>query len=346
VQGLQPSGSTNMGAGLQSALELLKGQPNPSVILLTDGWNNEGMSNAELLAGPVAQAAAGHIPICTVGLGESPPDVDQRLLLDIASRTGGGYRFAGGGVSLGGDLLACHHGQAGQSVGDQRGTVVQGRTAPAGGFTVPAGRRRLTVTLSYPGSEVDLRLTDPAGRPVGAGYPGASVSRAAGLLVLTVTNPAAGRWSQTVVGVRTAAVGEPFVVTAAVDGATAAPHRDAVSAVQAPLDEVERDLRIMLPASAVIAVLLVLVGLVAFVRRRLTRRPAVVPAAPVAVAVAPGAPGGTAPVAAPAPAPARSGAAGCLGCLLWLVFVIDVLALGGSAAMLYLWTTPLLTFPG
>src|SRR5262245_27993109 len=39
VQALQTSGSTNMGAGLKSALDLLQGQPNPSIILLTDGWN-------------------------------------------------------------------------------------------------------------------------------------------------------------------------------------------------------------------------------------------------------------------------------------------------------------------
>src|SRR5262245_49019518 len=32
VQALRTDGSTNMGAGLQSALDLLKGQPNPSVI--------------------------------------------------------------------------------------------------------------------------------------------------------------------------------------------------------------------------------------------------------------------------------------------------------------------------
>jgi hypothetical protein len=41
---------------------------------------------------------------------------------------------------------------------------------------------------------------------------------------------------------------------------------------------------------------------------------------------------------------ARSG--GCVGCLGWLVFVGDVLLLGASAAALYLWSKPLLTFPG
>jgi hypothetical protein len=54
--------------------------------------------------------------------------------------------------------------------------------------------------------------------------------------------------------------------------------------------------------------------------------------------------GGPPGASAPRSSTARSG--GCLGCLGWLVFVVDVLVLGASAAALYLWTTPLLTFPG
>jgi hypothetical protein len=50
----------------------------------------------------------------------------------------------------------------------------------------------------------------------------------------------------------------------------------------------------------------------------------------------------------PAPPPGTSAARsrGCLGCLGWVVFGMDVLLLGASSAALYLWTTPLLTFPG
>jgi hypothetical protein len=384
VQALQTDGSTNMGAGLQSALDLLKGQPNPSVILMTDGWNNDGLSNDQVLSGPVQQAAAGRVPVCAVGLGETPADIDQRLLLDIADRTGGGYHFVGGGA-LGGDLLACHHSLAGQSLGDLRGTVRQGQVVPSPGFDVPAGHRRLTVTLSWPGSQLDARLTDPSGRPVGAGYPGASVARGANVAVVTVSNPAGGHWGLAVAGVQTTPAGEQFVASASTDGATASPHRDALAgALSAPLDETEQELRLTRTATAVVAGALVVLWLLGLVTRPFRRRgrSAATPALQPALAGAPPQPGyqgpqpaqpGAQPGFAPpppagyavptwqppprgpatgagqpaGPAPRRgSPARGCLGCLLWLVFVVDVLVLAGSAAALYLWTAPLLTYPG
>jgi len=48
----------------------------------------------------------------------------------------------------------------------------------------------------------------------------------------------------------------------------------------------------------------------------------------------------------PVPRTTSSQSGGCLGCLGWFVFVVDVLVLAASAGALYLWTTPLLTFPG
>jgi len=469
VQGLRTAGSTNMGAGLQSALDLLKGQPNSSIILLTDGWNNDGMTNDEVLSGPVQAAVTGKVPVCTVGLGQSAADVDQRLLLDIAGRTGGGYHFVDGASPLGGDLLACHQSLAGEALAEQRGSVRQGQLVQGQGFTMPAGHHRLSVTLSWPGSQLDLRVTDPAGKVVGAGYPGASVTRGAGIAVLTVTNPAAGHWGMTIAGVQTAAGGEQFVATAATEGTTAGPHRDTLlGSGAAPLDETQQRLLLTRNVTAVIAGVLIVLWLLGLVtrpfRRRNRRAPAVTtvvtpayagvpppgqayqpqqgyvpqppypPAAPqggyppagyqppvapqpvypppAAAEVSapvpqppgpdygpPPAPAGAAapppawsppplgqPAAPPAPAPAtppgsygpsytptapsgyaggppqlayaaagpvpappratssRSG--GCLGCLGRMLFIVDVLVLGASAAALYLWTTPLLTFPG
>lgn len=378
VQGLQTDGSTNIGAGLQSALDLLGGQPNPSIILMTDGWNNDGMTNDEVLSGAVRQAAAARIPVCAIGIGETPSDVDQRLLIGVASRTGGGYHFVGGGAPLGGDLLACHHSLAGQSLGDVRGSVRQGQAFAGPGFDVPAGRHRLTVTLSWPGSQLDMRVTDPAGKAVGSGYPGAAIARGPGYAVLTVTNPAPGHWGLGVVGIQTAAGGEQFVASASTEGTTASPHRDAlVGSVSAPLDDTETRLQLARTVSAAVAVLLVAVWLVGLVTRPLQRRRRPVVAGSQPAYVPPGQYPPSPPAAVPAPAPAVLGPAytppppsgyalqpgqpayvgaaspvpasqrqGCLGCVLWLVFALDLLVLGSSAAALYLWTTPLLTFPG
>jgi uncharacterized protein YegL len=430
VQTLQTDGSTNMGAGLQTALDQLKGQPSPSIVLLTDGWNNDGMTNDQVLSGPTQAASAAHVPICSLGIGENPADVDQKLLLDIASRTGGGYRFVNGSTTLTGDLMACHQSLSGQVVADQRGTVKQGQVATQPGFTLPAGLHRLTLTLSWPGSQLDLRVTDPSGKQVGQGYPGTAVSRAAGLIEVTVMNPAAGHWGLAVAGTQTAAAGEQFVVLASSDGTTNSAHRDPVQGTgSAPVDDAERNLRLteyLTGALAVVFVFLVIVR--GFVRaaRRVTRRRQ--PPGPVFVAPQPayggfpsagqpgayqpagpqpgyqppgvqsgspqpaapgfqpglqppqppgqpgyqpgGQPGGyLPPVGAggyqpPGPAgwaqPAYAGmtasarptyassprSGGCLGCLLWLGLVVDLLIFGASVGALYLWTTPLLTFPG
>jgi hypothetical protein len=360
-----------MGAGLQQALQLLGGQPNPSIILMTDGWNNDGMTNDQVLSGPVQQAAAGHVPVCTVGIGQSPSDVDQRLLLDIAGRTGGGYHFAAGGVTLGGDLLGCHHALAGQWLADQRGTVSQGQVAQGPGFTVPAGRHRLSVTLTWPGSQLDLRVTDPAGKPVGAGYRGAAVGRVGGLVAVTVVNPAAGHWGMGVAGLQTAAGGEQFVATASTDGSTASPPRDAVIGGSAPLDDLERDLRIAEYVSAGVIALIIVLWLISLVvrgGRRVAGRGRsqvptyVVPPSPTTYGSEPaaypqpgyGPPGYPQQAYAGGPPPPPPGAAlppptrtrggtGCLGCM---TFVLALLFLGASVLGLYLWTTPLLTFPG
>jgi hypothetical protein len=367
VQGLRTDGSTNIGAGLQSALDLLKDQANPNVILMTDGWNNDGMTNDQVLSGPVQRATAAKVPVCAIGIGAAPADVDQQLLLDTASRTGGGYHFVGAGAPLGGDLLACHHSLAGLSLGDARGLVHQGQVAPSPGFTVPGGHHRLTVTLSWPGSQLDARLTDPAGRPVDARYQGASIVRGTGVMVVNVANPAAGHWGMSVAGVQTAAGGDRFVASASTDGATASPHRDAlVGSLSAPIDQTEHALMLTRTVTAVVAVALVALWLLSMIGRLFTGAVRRTPQAP-ATAGAPGAYGQYTPPApsgygvsssgqpvytpapySPAPsAPPRRRSAGrsCLGCLLYLVFAVDVLVLGGSAAALYLWVTPLLTFP-
>jgi VWA domain-containing protein len=273
VQALQTDGSTNIGGGLQSAMDLLKGEPNPSIILMTDGWNNTGMTNDEVLSGPARAAAASRIPICGIGLGATPADVDQRLLLDIAGRTGGGYHFVGAGAPLGGDLLACHHSLAGLSLGDVRGVVHQGQVAASPGFAVPAGHHRLTVTLSWPGSQLDARLTDPAGRVVGARYAGASIVRGPGIVVMTIANPAPGQWGLSVVGVQTATAGDQYVASASTDGATATPHRDVlVGSGAAPLDQVEQELRLARTISAVVAAALVVLWLLSLIGRMLFGR--------------------------------------------------------------------------
>ena len=66
--------------GCRMGSGLVQDQPGAGIVLLTDGWNNTGMTDDQVLAGPVATAVAQGIPICTIGIGESTFDVDQAFL--------------------------------------------------------------------------------------------------------------------------------------------------------------------------------------------------------------------------------------------------------------------------
>jgi uncharacterized protein YegL len=339
VAGLETAGSTNLGSGLQMALGMLQGAPNPSIVLMTDGWNNTGMTNDEILSGPVQEATKRQIPICSIGIGQSRSDVDQVLLEQISTRTGAPLRFVDDGVSLGADMIACHHALTGQLLNDARGTVKQGETRKLPGVTLPAGKQRAVFSLTWPGSDLDLQLIDPGGRPVGAGYPGASVTRAPGLVMMTIANPPAGAYQTAVVGKQTAAGGEFFSVAAATDGTTPVMPRDRAVAREAPGDDVQRTLRIVEIVSAVLLVLLVLLLLIRWVRRLAGRgRTAAAPQVP------PAQPGMAAQAPATAPA-AQTRGTGCATCLIWMVMVVDALVLAGAIGALWLWETPLLGLP-
>lgn len=338
VAGLATEGSTNIGDGLEKALGLLRGAANPAIVLITDGWNNTGMTDEQVLSGPTRKAAAQKIPICTIGIGQSHADVDQPLLTSISNKTGGGYYFVGDGVSLQSDMLACHHSLGRQLLADLRGTVKQGQTVLAGVIAVPARKTSLVVTLSSSGSTLDLGLTDPSGRAVTGGYPGAKVSKNAGLETVSISNPPAGDYKASVAGEQTAAAGDSFSVAASSDGVTTSAHHDSVTSVPANNSDVVLD-RLYLARNAGFVILALLFVLAVLLRlRRPMSRPA---AAPVAYQAAPpGAPGYM------PQAPSRSASKfGCGGCLWWLAFVLTGLVVAGAYGGIWLWQAPILTMP-
>ena len=86
-------GSTNMQAGLQEGLRLLRGQRGTcQVVLLTDG-HNTGRSPRK-----VAEEMKDFAVVECVGIGGSPREVDEKILKDIASAYPDGtkrYRWIG-----------------------------------------------------------------------------------------------------------------------------------------------------------------------------------------------------------------------------------------------------------
>jgi uncharacterized protein YegL len=337
VAGLATQGSTNIGDGLVKALDLLHGAPNPAIVLLTDGWNNTGMTDAEVLSGPTQRAANQKIPICTIGIGQSHADVDQPLLTSISSKTGGGYYFVGDGVSLQSDMLACHASLGRQLLADLRGNVKQGQTVQAGDIAVPGGKTSLIVTLSSPGGSLSLGLTDPSGRIVTAGYPGAQISNNTGLETVSISNPPAGTYKASVSGDQTAANGDPFSVAASSNGVTTSPHHDQVTSVPPNNSDVVLD-RLYLARNAGFVILALLFVLAVMLR---LRRPKPRPAAAVAYQAAPPGTPGYVPQAPPRPASSF----GCGGCLWWLFFVLTGLVVAAAYGGIWLWQAPILTMP-
>jgi hypothetical protein len=203
IAGLAPDARTNIGAGLQTGVDALSVAPTNArrvIILLSDGQTNEGLTAQGILSGPVQQAASSGICIYTVGFGDAG-QLDESLLRQIAQTSGcGQYYYALDAYQLGNIYIKMRHQTLGQVLADLNGQVRQGRTTTPEPVVVPAGLGELNVTLAWKGSDLDLIMTDPAGRTVDARYPGASLVSYARFVYLIVKNPLAGRWQLAVFG--------------------------------------------------------------------------------------------------------------------------------------------------
>lgn len=222
VQGLYPRADTNIGAGLSSAIDQLEGTKgtdgNKSVVLLSDGQTNQGLPAGQILTDIVPRAMAAGIKVFTVGFGD--PDagtLDEALLREIADATGGEYSLAETTIAL---QRAFMHARA-ATLGDVQlstvGEVAQDQIASAGAFAVAEAIGELEVTLAWPGSDLDVVLTDPRGRPVDDEYDGARIARTNPEVVI-VAEPLEGDWQLAVQGIDVPDVAEDYAVVASTRG--------------------------------------------------------------------------------------------------------------------------------
>ena len=241
---LEPQGGTNMGAGLQAALDRL-GPAAPGtrqqIILLTDGFNNEGLTNEQILAGPAQRAKERGIPVYTVGFGLLPLTVDGAFLAELARATDGAYIFADSPAALNATLVAYQAYQTGQVVGNFQGTLTPGQKVVAGTLAVPAGKQSLRLALEVGNRQpdsVEVRLVAPNGRSLAPGDQRVEVATQGGVRLLTVATPEAGQWRVELTRplVQGAARDPlPYSVTASVDGVSAdRPIAAAASPTSAP----------------------------------------------------------------------------------------------------------------
>lgn len=203
VNGLFPFGGTNMGEGLRVANQALAGEPSGTqrfIILLSDGVTNEGLLPAQILSGPVQDAVAAGTCIYTVGFGEAG-DLDENLLREIAAASGcGEYYYASDAYQLNKIYLELRHRSLGTVVASFSGEVQQDQTTPPQPFDVPAQQGELNITLAWPGSTLDLVVTDPRGRRVDSSYPGVSLAPYARFVYMIIQDPLPGMWNLAVFG--------------------------------------------------------------------------------------------------------------------------------------------------
>ena len=219
IQALQASGNTNIYEGLRTGVNELMGQSGAKLmVFLSDGLSNTGGSEEDILA-VAREAQADGIKIYTIGFGASG-DLDEALLREIASITGGSYShedssdISSAAVGLFATMMGAQLESTSQVLIESTSTVQQGGTVDVGTFEVEQNGT-MTAYLYWPGSVLDLRLTDPDGVSVGEGYGGYAIDTTTIPTSVTVTNAKKGTWHMSVFGREVSMAAEPFYAVAA-----------------------------------------------------------------------------------------------------------------------------------
>ena len=219
IQGLHASGNTNIYDGLRTGVNELMGQSGAKLmVFLSDGMSNTGGSEDDILD-VAREAAADGIKIYTIGFGASG-DLDETLLQEIARITGGSYShedssdISAAAVGLFATMMSAQLESTSQVLVESTGTVQQDGTTEVGTFEVDQSGT-MTAYLYWPGSVLDLQLTDPDGISVGEGYGGYAIDASSIPTTITVTNAKKGTWHMSVFGREVSMAAEPFYAVAA-----------------------------------------------------------------------------------------------------------------------------------
>lgn len=108
--------------------------------------------------------------------------------------------------------MGTYHLSRGDPIGSFTGTIGEGETQLVTVLPVHEGVQTLELTLNWPGSRMDLHLTDPQGRVVDAGYPGAAWSALERPRHVSIQAPAAGPWRVQVTGSELPHGPEPYLL--------------------------------------------------------------------------------------------------------------------------------------
>lgn len=223
---LTASGGSNIGAGLQAALDQLSRSPaaagtRQQIILVTGGFTSTGLSNEQILSGPAQVAKARNIPVYTVGLGLIPQIVDGEFLSDLASATGGAYLYADSPDKLAGTLLTYQGFGSSRVLARYDGEIRAGQSLRAGSIEVPGGSQSLRMAYrTTTGTGLDVSLTQPGGRVLTKNDLSASLKKQGDTTIVTIANPPPGRWEVSLARADTSPDTAQYTLTASTEGQT------------------------------------------------------------------------------------------------------------------------------
>lgn len=206
---------TNMPDGLKDGLQVLHNVPagkKSIIILLSDGVPNVGLNgemsvSEDTVRGQVMDLAnqAGTKGVCiyTVGFGRggSSGDFDEDLLQEVARRSGcGKYYNATDATQLANIYVELRHVSTGDILLHKNGQISQGENVDLGAVNVSTDQELLLFTVNWPGSKIEVNITDPSGKTVNSSYPGANISVSKSLASIMVKSPAPGAWKVVLLG--------------------------------------------------------------------------------------------------------------------------------------------------
>lgn len=219
IDSLYAGGMTNIYAGLRLGVDELSSASatDRALFFLSDGLDTVGNDSREIV-GIADEAGDQGIDIITIGFGDAGT-IDEGLLKRIADATPHGtYSLVDPNVAVGlvGRFASAQVSRSGATVlYETMGAVSEGETVAAGATSIPPAYGDLEVVLAWPGSDMDVVLTDPSGATVVEGYPGYSVTKTERTAQVKVEGAKPGDWGFEVVGVETSMDYEPFYLLAA-----------------------------------------------------------------------------------------------------------------------------------
>lgn len=209
-------GETNIADALYKSINAFKGENSKRIaILLSDGVPTRGITSiSEIIEGPILELKDNNIILYTIGFGDKDysESINEELLSRIAEETGGSYYYATEIFDLSKIYIRLRHESKGTIIGSEEGFISQGEEKKLDPIEVTSDMGDLNITLSWPGSEIEMELVDPEGIVVSNKYPNSSINTEGNPNYYIISNPISGNWEASLYGSHIEQDHEPYEV--------------------------------------------------------------------------------------------------------------------------------------